>query len=198
MHAPRLAHDRHTGSRREALRQATQHLHRSIDAIVASYELRRADHYAAFLSASAAPLIALEQILETAGVHELLPQWPERRRTEVITQDLALLGHEVTPLQLRRALPTRSEMYGILYVLEGSRLGARWLYARIQTSEDLQVRRASSYLRAHDAGLWRSYLRLLESSADVTELQDLVAGALFTFALFQRSFDRLAPADART
>ncbi|MFL6548011.1 MAG: biliverdin-producing heme oxygenase [Povalibacter sp.] len=188
---------RHAGSRREALRLATQDLHRSLDAIVAGYELKRADHYAAFLRASAGPLIALEQLLESAGVQDVLPQWAARRRTEIITRDLRLLGSDATPLQLRRALPTRSEMYGILYVLEGSRLGARWLYARIQTSDDAQVRGASAYLGAHDIGMWRSYLKALEASTEVTELQDLVAGALFTFALFQRSLDRMLPADAR-
>ena len=189
---------RHAGSRREALRLATLDLHRSLDASVAGYELRRIDHYAAFLSASAAPLLALEVMLENAGVQELLPEWSRRRRSEIITRDLSLLGLQVTPLQLRRAPPTRSEMYGMLYVLEGSRLGARWLYARIQTSDNEQVRGASGYLGAHDPGLWRSFLKLLEASTDVTELQDLVAGALFTFALFQRSFDRLMPADATT
>jgi heme oxygenase len=188
---------RHAGSRREALRLATQDLHRALDASVAGYELRRMDHYSAFLSASAAPLIALEQMLENAGVKDLLPEWPARRRTEVITNDLMSLSIPVTVLQLRRALPTRSEIYGILYVLERSRVGARLLYARIQASDDAQVRGASAYLGAHDPALWRSFLKVLEATPEITELQDLVAGALFAFALFQRSFDRLMPADAR-
>ena len=192
--APERTSDaRHPGSRRAALRLATQDLHRTLDASLASFDLRRNDHYGAFLAASAAPLIALEQMLESAGVHEVLPEWTQRRRTEAITRDLSQLGRTQAPLQLRRAPPTRSEMYGILYVLEGSRLGARWLYARVQTSEDEQVRAASEYLRAHDPGLWRSYLKLLESSTEITELHDLVSGALFTFALFQRSFDRTMP-----
>src|SRR3954470_6783294 len=89
-HATKLAKEtRHEGSRREALRLATLDLHRSLDATVASYELRRIDHYSAFLAASAGPLLALEQMLETAGVQEVLPEWQERRRSEIITRDLS-------------------------------------------------------------------------------------------------------------
>jgi heme oxygenase len=192
-----LNEGRHPGSRREALRLATDELHRSLDKIVSSYDLRRIDHYAAFLGASAAPLLALEHMLESAGVEQVVTDWAAHRRSAVIVQDLKLLGLTASPLQLRRALPTRSEMYGILYVLEGSRLGARGLHAHVQTSSDEQVRAASGYLRAHNPSLWRNYLKLLESSVDVTELHDLVSGALFAFALFQRSFDRLMPADVR-
>lgn len=192
--APERTSDaRHPGSRREALRLATQDLHRALDASLASLDLRRSDHYGAFLAASAAPLVALEQMLESAGVREVMPEWDRHRRSDAITRDLSQLGRTQAPLQLRRAPPTRSEMYGILYVLEGSRLGARLLYARVQTSDDATVRKASDYLRAHDPGLWRGYLKQLEASPEVTELHDLVSGALFTFALFQRSFNRTLP-----
>jgi heme oxygenase (biliverdin-IX-beta and delta-forming) len=185
---------RHAGSRSEALRLATQDLHRSLEAGIAGYDLRRADHYAAFLCASAAPLLALEQLLESAGVDEVIPDWAMHRRSDAITRDLSQLGLTAAPLQLRRALPTRSEMYGILYVLEGARMDARWLYARIQSSDDAQVRTASNYLGAHDPGLWRNFVKQLEATDDITELHDLVSGALFTFALFQRSLVRMTPA----
>src|SRR5688572_11374509 len=137
----------HAFSRRNSLRGATDHLHRDLDRIVASFKLDDAAHYRRFLQASAATLIAIEQLLETAGVAQLLTDWSERSRREPILADLHRLDSQAQPLALRRTAPTPAEVFGILYVLEGSRLGARVLLEQVLASADERVRNASAYLR---------------------------------------------------
>ncbi len=192
MTTPAVAEMNEPHSRRSILKQATDHLHRELDDAASNYELRDAAHYAAFLEASAGPLIALERMIESAGVAQLLPDWSERRRADLLLDDLNRLGRPVTPPVLRRASPSRSEMFGILYVLEGSRLGARWLYARVCSSPDAKVGEARSYLAAHNPSLWRSFLEILESSPHATDAQEMISGARYAFVLFQRSLEREA------
>ena len=112
-------------NRRNSLRGATDHLHRDLDRIAAAFNLGDVTHYRRFLQANAAALIAIEQLLENAGVAQLLPDWSQRSRREAILSDLHSLAADVQPLALRRTAPTPAEVFGILYVLEGSRLGAR-------------------------------------------------------------------------
>ena len=183
-------------SLRQMLRQATEHLHRELDETVSGYELRRLDHYIAFLQASAGPLMALEELLESADVQQLLSDWSERRRSAAVLDDLNRLDRTVNALSLSRKGLNRSEMLGILYVLEGSRLGARWLYARVCSSNDQHINGARAYLQAHDPALWRSFLERLEESASVTDSRDMIAGARYAFGLFLRSFAKFAPAPA--
>ncbi len=103
-----------TSSRRNSLRGATDHLHRDLDRLTSAFNLADVAHYRRFLQANAAALIAIEQLLENAGVAQLLPDWPERSRRAAILADLHSLEAEVQPLALRRAAPTPPEMFGVL------------------------------------------------------------------------------------
>lgn len=180
-------------TRRAALREATDHMHRALDACVTGYDLQDGAGYGAFLEASAAPLTAVEALLEAGGVSELLEDWPERRRSPLIASDLAQLGRGFKPLQLRRGTPARSELIGMLYVLEGSRLGARQLHQQIAATGSMRAG-AGAYLGAHDPVLWQRFLDLLESPEHAVDTHAMIGGAIFTFALFQRSFERHLPA----
>lgn len=189
-----IAAEAHTFSRRNSLRGATDHLHRDLDRIVASFKLTDVTHYRRFLQASAATLIAIEQLLESAGVAQLLPDWQQRSRREPILSDLNSLGSQAQPLALRRTAPTPAEVFGILYVLEGSRLGAQVLLEQVLASNDESVRRASAYLR-HGEGqssLWRSFLQQLETHQAADDQTQTVSGAVYTFTMFIRAFSQAA------
>lgn len=190
------APDVHAFSRRNSLRGATDHLHRDLDRIVASFNLTDVTHYRRFLQASAATLIAIEQLIETAGVSQLLPDWAERSRRDTILADLHSLDSQVQPLALRRTAPTPAEMFGILYVLEGSRLGARVLLEQVVASADERVRNASTYLRHGQSNLWRTFLEQLESNAAADDQTQTVSGAVYAFTMFTRAFSQAA-ADLR-
>lgn len=186
------AAEAHAFSRRNSLRGATDHLHRDLDRIVASFKLTDAAHYRRFLQASAATLIAIEQLLESAGVAQLLPDWAERSRREPIISDLHSLNSQAQPLALRRTAPTPAEVFGILYVLEGSRLGSQVLLEQVLTSADESVRNASAYLRHGRSDLWRTFLQQLETHAAADDQTQTVSGAVYTFTMFIRAFSQAA------
>jgi heme oxygenase len=187
-------------NRRNSLRGATDHLHRDLDRITAGFKLGDIGHYRRFLQANAATLIAIEQLLETAGVADLLPDWNLRTRREAILSDLNSLGSQVQPLALRRTAPTAPEVFGILYVLEGSRLGAQLLLEQVLASDDEHVRNASAYLRHGQSGpsgeavpsLWRSFLQQLETNDAADDQTQTVSGAVYAFTMFIRSFSQAA------
>ena len=187
-------------NRRNSLRGATDHLHRDLDRLVAAFNLADVTQYRRFLQANAAALIAIEQLLENAGVAQLVPDWPERSRRAEIVADLRSLASDVQPLALRRAAPTPPEVFGILYVLEGSRLGARVLLEQVIASSDENVRNASSYLRHgqpavegnQSLGLWRSFLEQLETNDAADDQTQSVSGAVYAFTMFIRSFSQAA------
>ena len=187
-------------NRRNSLRGATDHLHRDLDRITAGFKLGDIGHYRRFLQANAATLIAIEQLLENAGVADLLPDWDLRTRREAILSDLHSLGSQVQPLALRRTAPTAPEVFGILYVLEGSRLGAQLLLEQVLASDDENVRNASAYLRHGQSGpsgealpnLWRSFLQQLETNDAADDQTQTVSGAVYAFTMFIRSFSQAA------
>lgn len=191
-----------TFNRRNSLRGATDHLHRDLERIVAAFKLGDVGHYRHFLRANAATLIAIEQLLENAGVANLLPDWEQRKRRDAILVDLSSLDSQVQPLALRRTAPTPPEMFGILYVLEGSRLDARVLLEQVLASGDERVRNASAYLRhgqsepgqcdENQPSLWRSFLQQLETNDAADDQTQTVSGAVYAFTMFIRSFGQAA------
>ena len=186
------AAEAHAFSRRNSLRGATDHLHRDLDRIVASFKLADGVHYRRFLQASAATLIAIEHLLESAGVAQLLPDWAERSRREPILADLHSLHSQAQPLALRRTAPTPAEVFGILYVLVGSRLGARELLDQVLASTDEAVRNASAYLRHGQPNLWRNFLQQLETHEAADDQTQTVSGAVYAFTMFIRAFSQAA------
>lgn len=81
-------------------------------------------------------------------------------------------------------------MFGVLYVLEGSRLGGRVLARMADESGDAAVRGATTYFRhAEHAGHWRNFIEALESSAAVRRQRERAArAALQTFEAFETAF----------
>lgn len=168
------------------LRAATADLHAKVDARFAGSFDGSAAHYAGFLSAMAAVLPPLERALERAGVHRTMPDWEQRRRAALLLDDLEALG--AAPPREADPPPVDGEarQLGIVYVLEGSRLGGKRLMRRALGHPDPRVRTATRYL-SHGAGLdlWPTFLARLESSPAVTSApEEAVAGARATFALF--------------
>ena len=169
---------------RDRLRAATAAAHAELDSLFSAFHLSHRDDYVRFLAANAAALLPIERALERAGVRQLVTDWDERRRSNIILADLDRLGGSAKQLAWNAGL-TRARMLGTLYVLEGSRLGARFLVQLVMRSHDPVVRDATAYLR-HGEGrrLWPSFLALLEHEARDHDVTELTAGATGAFALF--------------
>ena len=111
---------------RYRLKVATADAHARLDGRLGSLDLRRLSDYRMFLEASGAALLPLEQALIDAGVHRHFPDWPSRSRGAAILEDLARVRGDVPVCPVIEPLNT-GVMFGTLYMLEGSRLGARVL-----------------------------------------------------------------------
>lgn len=90
-----------------------------------------------------------------------------------------------------KSTPSRAFAVGLLYVLEGSRLGARFLARRVRRARsDLPI----NYLTHGDeADLWRSFLVWLEAQPKVgLQTDEAVAGARYGFQCFSAAFETFA------
>jgi len=158
-----------------ALRAATAADHAAVDTAYAGFDLADRDGYAAFLTAHARALPAIESALVRAGDDGFRP------RTPLLAQDLAALGMDM-PVPLAIALPVgAAERAGMLYVIEGSRLGGGLLARQVPAGLP------SAYLSAtHLPGEWRALLtRLDEETEGDGRLRDAVETARATFALYR-------------
>lgn len=174
---------------RERLRDATANAHRELDAQLSSFDLTVLSGYRRFLQASAGALLPLEAALVQAGVAKMFPDWRERARSAAIAADLAQLG---SAAQSAVSVPplTRSGMLGTLYVLEGSRLGAKFLLKAVADAGDPRIGEATAYL-SHGAGkrLWQSFLAKLQNEEDCDE-DEVIESARLAFAAFEQAADR--------
>jgi heme oxygenase len=174
-------------SSRHLLRAATADLHADIDARFSGNFSGSADAYAGFLAALASALVPLERALEEAGVESILPDWPERRRADLVLADLEALGSDTPPAASAPAMQGEARQFGVAYVLEGSRLGGKLLLRRALANPDARVRAATRYLsHGADRDFWPSFVTRLDASSAVTRAPgEAIAGARMAFALFR-------------
>ena len=186
--APRRSRNAAKGVR-HSLRVATAEAHERLDAC--SRELNLADRqtYGRFLMAQSGPVLALETALEHFGVARLLADWPSRRRTAALRHDLEYLGlcsESCASVRLRSV----AQAFGTLYVLEGSRLGARVLLRQILAAAP-SLEPATRFLsHGSDPRLWTTFLQTLEANVAISDLVEAAQGARNAFALFEDSFRR--------
>lgn len=174
---------------RERLRDATAAAHRELDAQMSAFDLTVLAGYRRFLQASAGALLPLEAGLVEGGVARLFTDWPERARSAAIAADLDRLGGEARATVSVPPL-TPSGMIGTMYVLEGSRLGAKFLLKAIADAADPRMAEATAYLD-HGAGkrLWQSFLAKLASEHSCDE-DEAIEAARSAFAAFEQAADR--------
>jgi heme oxygenase len=136
--------------------------------------------YREFLQLSAAAVGPVEEALREAHVERILPDWEDRSRTASLRADLAELGATTPPAVWPPPLGDEAHQFGVIYVLEGSRLGAKVLVRRLLASSDLQTPHAMRYLR-HGEGLplWQT-----SSAAVRRSPADAIAGAHAAFRWF--------------
>ncbi|MGE0742580.1 MAG: biliverdin-producing heme oxygenase [Hyphomonadaceae bacterium] len=174
---------------RTLLRDACGETHARLDQKLSNINFDDRGAYTHMLERISGPLGALEAALSADLGPALLSDWPQRRRTPALRADLAALGGS---FQVRFAPPItdEAEALGVLYVLEGSRLGGRVLARMAAESADPAVRGATHFFRhAEHAGHWRDFLAVLETSSAVrANPVRAKRGALDAFARFEAAF----------
>ncbi|HEX8447148.1 MAG TPA: biliverdin-producing heme oxygenase, partial [Sphingomonas sp.] len=165
------------------LRDATAACHARVDAAYGRFDLADRRSYAAFLTAHARVLPPLEAMLDAAA---LWPEWVAR--APFLIRDLAAFGIPRPPAMTLPAIPamsTPAERWGLLYVLEGSRLGGAMLARQVPGDWP------TAYLAAaHQGGSWARFGDAIEAAgadADPAWGQAVLAGAERGFALFEQA-----------
>ena len=168
-------------SRRNHLRIATREAHEQLDAMVGSLDSRAA--YRSYLAGIAGFRLPVEHRITEAG---------NPYATDLIGAEIGLdLAHmDVTPpLSGEFELPRgESAMLGLLYVIEGSALGARLL---VRYAEAIGLDEASGaahlFRQAGNLSGWKSFVEALESAEDY-DARSALDSALSTFAFARRAF----------
>lgn len=170
---------------RAHLKEASAELHAQVDNAFANYALNTRDGYQRFLQAHAWALSRIEPTVEREGIADVLPDWAERRRYQAIGEDLASLGATAPgPAPVALELDA-SSLWGVAYVLEGSRLGARYLSRAVQGAEFDEAGPPLAYLtHGQEAGLWPRFLKRLESTSDSLDQARMLDGVRWCFSVF--------------
>lgn len=166
---------------REMLRAATADCHRRVDEIYSAARLSDPVSYGNFLCAQAAAFLPVEAALDAAGISDVIDDWPSRMRAPHLMHDLSELGIARPAPVAPFAIAGAAEMLGALYVIEGSRLGAKLL------KRSVPAHLPATFLGGSGSGSWQSLLILLDRMLDTVELRHQAIGAASdVFTLFER------------
>lgn len=175
---------------RALLKSATAKHHEAVDHALGAMLNGTVDGYLRMLGTHANVLIPLEKTLDDAGAEQLIGDWPSRRRTAALLEDLNDFG--ISP-PTRKAMSfdsDRGSLAGIIYVLEGSRLGSRLILKsvlEIASEKALPVRFLS-----HGAGdrYWASFLNWLQlSNLSDEEIASAIRAARRVFLAYTAAAD---------
>ena len=160
------------GRARRALRAATMESHQRVDDLFSHFSLEREADYRSFLRAHARALGALEPVA-----------MPDLPRMQLLADDLNRLGEAIpSPLPMT-STDSEGFNWGLLYALEGSRLGGAVLARRVR--DDLP----RSYLSAvHGKGDWVAFQQQLDQAATQGSddwMEGAIAGAQAAFVQFE-------------
>jgi heme oxygenase len=142
---------------RAQLREATAAAHQEVDAIFSAFPLGEAEGYRHFLLAQAAAFLPIEAALDASGAGALIPDWQERRRSQLLRQDVTDLGLALPEPIQPPSFDSREALLGGVYVLEGSRLGGALLSRQLPSGLPSAFMAGPSY-----SARWRKLLEELE------------------------------------
>lgn len=170
-----LAAEPKAETRSQRLKRATTDLHESLDRRMTQAELfSDRSRYALFLAMQRRFHRDIEALYRDPALEALAPDLQERRKLELIDQDLADIGAAPPSAEPRPVDPAdRAAALGWLYVAEGSSLGAAFLLkaaAGIGLDETFGAR----HLAAHPEGRglhWRRFVAALDA-AELTPDED--------------------------
>ena len=162
---------------RAFLAAETHDLHSALDRFASRFNLATQAGLEDFLRFMWIGCSKVEDGLDTAGAQRLLPEWPRRRRSDMLARDLGETN-ETVPVAVDFA--SDGEVWGGLYVLEGSRLGGRVLARSTPLSGQ------SAFLSDSDErSFWPQFLKRLQSADLGTNARaDMACGARKAFAAF--------------
>jgi heme oxygenase len=180
-------------SRRAFLRETTADAHASLDRMIGAFD--SLDSYKTYLRGMCAFRLPVESMLSSKAWPSDLAAWSQQAFGTLILADLADLGMSPDEAMTDAVMPpgpagSREDMLGMLYVLEGSALGARLLYRRAQAlglSADFGARHLAA--QAEKSDRWARFLQILEQ-ADPIEIDRVADASRAAFHVAETAFER--------
>ncbi|MBW3096403.1 biliverdin-producing heme oxygenase [Pseudohoeflea coraliihabitans] len=176
---------------RNHLRQETRAAHAAVDRIFPRQQIVTPVGYLHFLNVHASIVPAAEAHICASGHADDLPDLKNRLRTDALLHDRrAMAGDEIIAAEVS-FLHSRSAVAGLLYVLEGSRLGSKiiasWLF-RHEPKCDFPT----AFLAHGDRqNYWSSYLAWLEAQEwSATDRAEMADAALAVFSAYLTAHER--------
>lgn len=158
-----------TEDRRFALKRATDEAHARVEGIVQNAGMFGSrEGFRRYLTATFDMRTRYERLLDRNGAERVWPEWPGRRIAGLVAQDSADLGGADPgggtdmPAENVQSTLSPGEIIGILYVLEGSSLGARVLVKSV-ADMGLTATFGARHLfkQAGDRDAWRSFVSMM-------------------------------------
>ena len=142
------------------LREQTQSDHDAVERLFDRHDVSTPTGMTIFLQAHNIALARFDASLSRATAQSTL-HIPSLR--EAIARDLDMLGVEMATPDAQPAPESPPHPLGLIYVIAGSRLGAKILAKRVADSRSPDVRHALAYLTCNDADqMWVQTRTLLE------------------------------------
>lgn len=193
------------GGRAQRLRSETASAHERLDTrIMVAAPFAARDRYVRFLQVQYLFHRDIDALYDAASLRGMLPDLPERRRLELIVQDLQDLdaappAADAAPVFDDR-MPDVPSALGWLYVAEGSNLGAAFLLKEA-AKLDLNEQFGARHLAAHPQGRglqWRTFRTALDA-INLLDEEDArtVAGAVRAFERVRMLVEQYLPFDER-
>jgi heme oxygenase len=178
------------------LKAETTPLHQKLDGqVMAAKPFDNRENYGHFVAVQYLFQRDIESLYDNAALQALVPDLAARPRLQAAAADLADLGLGIpdadgVPAGQHLALP---EALGWLYVSEGSKLGAAFLFKEAGTRLGLSETFGARHLAAPEDGrgaAWKRFVHALDHSGLSAAEQDrVVAGACDAFARFSVLLD---------
>lgn len=159
------------------LADQTAALHRAVDARASAFDLATPIGFTSFLCFMWRGCAPVERELTRAGAGAILDEWPNRTRTEVLEAEI---GDCRRPQPRPFLCRSEAEIWGALYVLEGSRLGTRALAGTTPYAAS-----SAFFSDAVRCRYWPTFLdRLRAADRHLADRPGMAAGASRVFAVF--------------
>ena len=178
------------------IKLATQELHKELDHKIIMKRLMSSnvalDDYKWFLYGNSIAYKVLEDtVYNKANDFFSDKNLNENKRLHLLMNDLNHFNNEEFPT-LDVALPisiSKENVLGFLYVLEGSRLGAKYIAKHLVEKTDLKPEQLT-FLNHNPSVIWNEVVEKLQS-VDIRDTSKNIEGAITAFKLFISIFEKL-------
>lgn len=178
----------------EKLRSETKHIHQALEKVMIP-GIKQADTpeaYAKILNVFYGYFKAIENLLDAQLDEKVVPAYTQRRKADIILQDLKAMSLNGQLPPLATDLPQISNLHqalGAMYVLEGSTLGGqvitKMLKQNLNVNDTAYLKFFSGY-GDETQKMWASFMGVLDQHAqDESRQGEMIEAAINTFAKFK-------------